>query len=147
MGIVAEVERELAELRRHELADAGPDLRTSVMTHVAWAPPKWAAAARRTLAGLEERHPSRTILPLPEPSKPDGIDVTVSVRCYALPDVSREVCSEVIELRLRGKRSRVPASVVQPLLIFFVLGRPSSSNSTVCSCFGEPRFTSRPMTA
>ena len=27
------------------------------MTHVAWAPPKWAEAARRTLAGLEERHP------------------------------------------------------------------------------------------
>jgi glucose-6-phosphate dehydrogenase assembly protein OpcA len=130
MGIVAEVERELAELRRHELADAGPDLRTSVMTHVAWAPPKWAAAARRTLAGLEERHPSRTILLLPEPSKPDGIDVTVSVRCYALPDVSREVCSEVIELRLRGKRSRVPASVVQPLLI--------SDLPTFCRWRGPP---------
>src|SRR5687768_16599831 len=117
MGIVAEVERDLAELRQHELGDGGPDLRTSVMTHVAWAPPKWAAAARRTLAGLEERHPSRTILLLPEPGKPDGIDVTVSVGCYALPDVSRAVCSEVIELRLRGKLSRVPASVVQPLLI------------------------------
>ena len=101
MGVVAEVERDLAELRANE-ADGSPDLRTSVMTHVAWAPPKWAAAARRTLAGLEERHPSRTILLLPEPDKPDGVDVTASIRCYALPDVSREVCSEVIELRLRG---------------------------------------------
>ena len=117
MGVVAQVERDLAELRQQEAADGTPDLRTSVMTHVAWAPPKWADAARRTLAGLEERHPSRTILLLPEPDKPDGIDVTVSMRCYALPDVSREVCSEVIELRLRGKRARVPASVVQPLLI------------------------------
>ena len=117
MGIVSQVERDLAELRQHEASDGSPDLRTSVMTHVAWAPPKWAAAARRTLAGLEERHPSRTILLLPEPRKPDGIDVTVSVRCFALADVSREVCSEVIELKLRGKRSRVPASVVQPLLI------------------------------
>src|SRR5687768_11243990 len=131
MGIVAEVERDLAELRQHE-ADGSPDLRTSVMTHVAWAPPKWAAAARKTLAGLEERHPSRTILLLPEPGKPDGIDVTVSVRCYALPDVSREVCSEVIELRLRGKRSRVPASVVQPLLI--------SDLPTFCRWRGMPSW-------
>ena len=32
------------------------------MTHVAWAPPAWLGAAERTLAGLSERHPSRTIL-------------------------------------------------------------------------------------
>ena len=87
------------------------------MTHVAWAPPKWAAAARRTLAGLEERHPSRTILLFPEPGRRDAVDVTVSLRCFALAGVSREVCSEVIELRLRGKRAKVPGSVVQPLLI------------------------------
>ena len=31
--------------------------------------------------------------------------------------VSREVCSEVIELRLGGKRAQAPASIVQPLLI------------------------------
>jgi glucose-6-phosphate dehydrogenase assembly protein OpcA len=117
MGIVEQVERQLAELRLRE-ADGGPfNARTSVMTHVAWAPPKWATAARRTLAGLEERHPSRTILLLPEPGKPDGIDVTVSIRCYVLQGVSREICSEIVELRLRGKRSRVPASIVQPLLI------------------------------
>jgi glucose-6-phosphate dehydrogenase assembly protein OpcA len=117
MGIVDQVERQLAELRYQEAADGAFNARTSVMTHVAWAPPKWATAARRTLAGLEERHPSRTILLLPEPSKPDGLDVTVSIRCYALQGVSREVCSEIIELRLRGKRSRVPASIVEPLLI------------------------------
>jgi glucose-6-phosphate dehydrogenase assembly protein OpcA len=92
-------------------------LRTSVMTHVAWAPPKWADAARRTLAGLDELHPSRTILLFPEPRRADGIDVSVALRCFALSGSSRTACSEVIELRLRGERAHVPGSVVQPLLI------------------------------
>ncbi len=39
------------------------------------------------------------------------------LRCYALPGVTREVCSEVIELRIGGSRVRAPASIVQPLLI------------------------------
>jgi glucose-6-phosphate dehydrogenase assembly protein OpcA len=115
--IVAEVEHRLAELRVREEANGVPDLRTSVMTHVAWAPPKWAAVARKTLAGLEERHPSRTILLLPEPRRADAVDVKVSLRSFEMPGSSREACSEVIELRLGGKRARVPASIVQPLLI------------------------------
>ena len=117
MAVVADVERQLAELRAEEIEDGRPDLRTSVMTHIAWAPPAWAAAARRTLAGLEERHPSRTILLFPEPGRADRVEVGVSMRCYSLPGMTREVCSEVIELRLGGKRAHAPASVVQPLLI------------------------------
>ncbi len=39
------------------------------------------------------------------------------------------------------------ASVVQPDLIFFVLGMPSWSKRTSWSCLGEPRFTSRPIAA
>ena len=69
MSVVGDVERQLAELRRLEATDETPDLRTSVMTHVAWAPPKWADVARKTLAGLAERHPSRTILLFPEPRR------------------------------------------------------------------------------
>ncbi len=87
------------------------------MTHVAWAPPAWAVAARKTLAGLEERHPSRTILLFPEPRRADRVDVSVSLRSHAMAGVTREVCSEVIELRLGGKRAKVPGSIVQPLLI------------------------------
>lgn len=113
-GVVAQVESRLAELRAKEKS-AGT--RTSVMTHVAWAPPKWAAAARRTLAGLEELHPSRTILLFPDAKRPDGIDVDVTLRCFAIPGSSRQVCSDVIELRLGGGRVRVPGSIVQPLLI------------------------------
>lgn len=115
MSIAGQVERQLAELRVAERD--GAELRTSVLTHVAWAPPRWADAARRTLAGLEELHPSRTILLFPEPKRADGIDVTVSLRCFTVRSVSREVCSEVIELRLGGKRVRAPGSIVQPLLI------------------------------
>ena len=38
-------------------------------------------------------------------------------------------------------------SVVYPVLIRLVLGRPSSVNSTSCSCLGEPRLNSCPTTA
>jgi len=130
LSIVAEVEHQLAELREQEAADGGLDLRTSVMTHVAWAPPKWADAARRTLAGLEERHPSRTILLFPEPRGADRVQVTVSMRCYVVQGVSQEVCSEVIELRLGGRRAQAPASIVHPLLI--------SDLPTFCRWRGEP---------
>ena len=111
------MQEQLDELREHEAATGSPTQRTSVMTHVAWAPPEWVDTARRTLAGLEERHPSRTILLFPEPKKPDAIQTTVSMQCFAMPGVSHDVCSEVIELRLGGERVHAPASIVQPLLI------------------------------
>lgn len=113
-SVVAEVEKRLAELRSRQ---RGAGTRTGVMTHVAWAPPRWAAAARRTLAGLEERHPSRTILLFPEPKRRDSIEVDVSLECFTIPGSSRQVCSDVIELHLGGRRSRVPGSIVEPLLI------------------------------
>ena len=73
--------------------------------------------ARRTLAGLEELHPSRTILLFPDAGKADAIGVDVELKCFTIPGSSREVCSEVIQLRLGGSRSRVPGSIVAPLLI------------------------------
>lgn len=135
MGLVAEVEEQLAELRELEAEDGAPELRTSVLTHIVWAPAKWASMALETLAGLEERHPSRTILLFPEPRRRDGIDVTVSMRCFAVQGVSREVCSEVIELRLGGKRAQAPASIVHPLLI--------SDLPTFCRWRGEPAWGSQ----
>jgi Glucose-6-phosphate dehydrogenase subunit len=109
---VAEIEWELASLRIQSLG-----LRTSVMTHLAWVPEDWRDAARKTLAGLAERHPSRTILLLPEPDEPAGLDAEISLACFALPGLERNVCSEVIELHLRGERVRAPASIVLPLLL------------------------------
>ena len=112
-SVVSQVEKRLAELRvKH-----AEGTRTSVLTHVAWAPPQWEAAAHKTLAGLEELHPSRTILLFPNQSQSDSIDVDVDLKCFTIPGSSREVCSEVIELRLGGARSRVPGSIVAPLLI------------------------------
>ncbi|HUQ22460.1 MAG TPA: glucose-6-phosphate dehydrogenase assembly protein OpcA [Gaiellaceae bacterium] len=113
MSVVGQVERQLAELR----VKRAEGTRTSVMTHVAWAPPQWEAAARKTLAGLEELHPSRTILLFPDPKRRDGIDVHVDLKCFSIGGTSHEACSDVIELRLGGKRTRVPGSIVEPLLI------------------------------
>jgi glucose-6-phosphate dehydrogenase assembly protein OpcA len=110
---VGEIEGELAVLRRDTT-----DLRTSVMTHLAWVPPEWREAARETLAGLAERHPSRTILLFPEADVDrDALDATVSLERFALPELERHVCSEVVELRLLGARAEAPASVVLPLLL------------------------------
>ena len=111
---MGQIERELGKLRD----SAGPGSamqRTSVMTHIAWVPPDWVGAARGVLAGLSERHPSRTIMLVPVPDAPDGIDANLSLVCFPLGD--RSVCADVIELTLRGDRMRSPASIVLPLLM------------------------------
>src|SRR5688572_19911611 len=113
---VAAIERELSRLRTAS-GGAGGELRTSVMTHVAWVPGEWRQAALDTLAGLAERHPSRAILLLPDPAGEDRIDAEVSLQCFPLHGQERHVCSEVIVLHLRGGMTRSPASIVQPLLI------------------------------
>ncbi|MHB8643191.1 MAG: glucose-6-phosphate dehydrogenase assembly protein OpcA [Gaiellaceae bacterium] len=113
---IAEIERELAHLRDEETAPGqAPNQRTSVLTHLAWVPAEWHDQAERTLAGLAERHPSRTVLLFPEPDGADGLEMDGSVQCFAHGD--RSVCAEVIRVRLRGERSQHPASVVVPLLV------------------------------
>jgi glucose-6-phosphate dehydrogenase-like protein OpcA len=115
---LADVDRAIGQLRAETANGGTPSLRTSVMTHMAWVPEPWVDRARAALSGMAERHPSRTILLFPEPNAgSDGLDAAVSLACYAVPGVEREVCSEVIELRLRGMRSQAPASIVEPLLI------------------------------
>ena len=114
---IGEIDSELGRLRR-DFAGEGepPHQRTSVMTHLAWVPPAWLDAAERTLSGMAERHPSRTVLLVPDPEGEESqIDAVLSVHCFAAGDTS--ICSEVIELSLRGDRARAPASIVLPLLI------------------------------
>jgi hypothetical protein len=116
---LAEVGHALAQLRA-STSDEGrpPNLRTSVMTHLAWVPEAWLDKARAALSGMGEQHPSRTILLVPDPDAgKNRIDASVSLECYAMPGVERSVCSEVIELRLLGTRAKAPASIVEPLLI------------------------------
>jgi glucose-6-phosphate dehydrogenase assembly protein OpcA len=115
---LADVERALWELRDASAEGTeGPDLRTSVMTHLAWVPAEWREAAVETLAGLRERHPSRGILLFPDPSAADGIDAKVSVLAFPQRGARRHIAAEVIELTLRGRRASAPASIVAPLLV------------------------------
>jgi glucose-6-phosphate dehydrogenase assembly protein OpcA len=114
-----ELERELTNLRAASAEPGGPPrLRTSVMTHIAWIPERWAEEATATLAGLGERHPSRTILLFPRPDDPsDALEGEVDLRCFVRGGRESEVCSEVVVLRLCGKRAQAPASIVMPLLV------------------------------
>jgi glucose-6-phosphate dehydrogenase assembly protein OpcA len=116
---ISDVERTLAELR-NDVTEEGraPSLRTSVMTHIAWAPERWFDAATRTLGGLEERHPSRTIILVPHPQEErDAIDVEVDLRCFAAGGGPGCVCFEVVQIHLCGPRASAPGSVVAPLLV------------------------------
>jgi glucose-6-phosphate dehydrogenase assembly protein OpcA len=116
---IRDVEKELNGLRDASTEPGQPPrLRTSVMTHVAWIPERWAEAAHGVMAELGERHPSRVILLFPLPDDPrDVIDADVDYRCFVRGGQEREVCSEVITLRLCGGRAKAPASIVQPLLV------------------------------
>ena len=116
MGVVADIERRLARQRCRQEADGEPELRTSTMTHVVWAPPRWLPRAKRILAGLAERQPARTILLCPVPGRGRAVEIETSVEDFATGD-GREVLSEVIQLKLRGDAARHPASIVLPLLI------------------------------
>jgi hypothetical protein len=112
---VTEIERRLASLRTGE---EGTFMRTSVLTHLAWVPPEWEQAALDTLEGLAERHPSRAIVLLPEPDADDDrIDAVMTLRCFRLPGAERPVCTEVLTLRLLGRRGHAPASIAAPLLV------------------------------
>ena len=132
---IAAIEDELARLRETStVPGSGANMRTSVMTHCAWVPPAWLGAAEATLAGMAEQHPSRTLILIPLPDEPDGLDVDISLRCFAAGE--RHVCGEVIELRLRGNRAQAPASIVLPLVI--------SDLPVFCRWRGRPPFGEAP---
>jgi glucose-6-phosphate dehydrogenase assembly protein OpcA len=103
------------------------------MTHVVWAPPEWLRRAHTVLAGLEERHPARTILLVPQPRGRARVGAKVTVRDFDLAE-GHEVVSEVIELRLQGASARHPGSLVLPLLI--------SDLPAFCRWRGEPPWRS-----
>jgi glucose-6-phosphate dehydrogenase assembly protein OpcA len=115
LGSVSDIDRELARLRIDPESNE-PFQRTSVMTHIAWVPGEWVEAAEDVLAGLAERHPSRTIVLVPDPEAGDALDASVQVECFP-SGPGRQVCTETIRLRVCGARAGVPASIVQPLLL------------------------------
>jgi glucose-6-phosphate dehydrogenase assembly protein OpcA len=115
LASIAEIDRELAA-SRFDPESGEPYQRTSVMTHLAWVPEAWVEAAEDVLAGLAERHPSRTIVLFPRPDEDDGIEARTEVDCFQ-SGVAQQVCTETIRIELCGNRASVPASIVQPLLL------------------------------
>lgn len=115
---IADVEAALRSLDAAATDPLDSVRRTRVNTHLAWVPPAWEEAARAVLAGLGERHPSRTIVLFPDPaSERDAIDAEVDVEVFAAPNLPVAIASEVVLLHLRGRRAAAPASIVQPLLV------------------------------
>jgi glucose-6-phosphate dehydrogenase assembly protein OpcA len=115
LASISEIDRELARLRCG--AQGGePFQRTSVMTHIAWVPAEWVEAAEDVLAGLAERHPSRTIVLVPDPEAGDALEANVDVETFSVGE-ARQIAVETIRLRLGGSRAAAPASIVQPLLL------------------------------
>lgn len=114
---VGEIEQALIELRLRRGFEGKRNLRTTMLTHMAWVPAEWQEAATETLAALAERHPSRTLLLFPEPDSDDGLAARVLLECYEVPGSARHLCNEVVELRLRGARAVAPASIALPLLL------------------------------
>ncbi|MGZ8692009.1 MAG: glucose-6-phosphate dehydrogenase assembly protein OpcA [Gaiellaceae bacterium] len=115
LASIREIEHEVAALRIAPGSDV-PYQRTSVMTHTAWVPPEWVEAAEDVLAGLAERHPSRTIVLVPEPEQEDGLEARVDVEVFPSGE-GRQICAETIRIHLKGGRASAPASVVQPLFL------------------------------
>jgi hypothetical protein len=128
---VSEVEEKLARLRTD--TEEGSAQRTSVMTHIAWVPEHWLSAALDVLRGLAERHPSRTIVLVPEPDAGEAaIDAELELSLFPLGGDGRSICTETVLLRLRGARAHAPASIVTPLLV--------SDLPVFCRWRGEPPF-------
>jgi glucose-6-phosphate dehydrogenase assembly protein OpcA len=107
---VGEIERRLDTLEE-EVAEQ----RTSVLTHMVWAPPEWAKAVERVMQGLGPRVPSRTLILHPDPKAADRLDARIEHHCF--PEAGESICAEVVHVWLRGRTARVPGSVVVSLLL------------------------------
>jgi glucose-6-phosphate dehydrogenase assembly protein OpcA len=108
---VDEIERRLDQLEEQEA-----EQRTSVLTHMVWAPPEWARAVKGVMQGLGPRVPSRTLILHPDPkADADRLDARIEHHCF--PEAGESICAEVVHLWLRGKTARVPGSVVVSLLL------------------------------
>lgn len=110
---VAEVEKAMSGLRRHEQRAA---VRTSVLTLVAVVANEAAAeAALDIVYDLGPRHPSRTIVLVVDEGgggSGEGLDASASV--HAIEVEGRAVCFEDVVLRVRGGARHHLDSVVEP---------------------------------
>jgi hypothetical protein len=107
---VAEIEAWLDRQRDQEQQSQ----RTSVATHMAWITDEWSRAAEHVMRALGDRVPSRTLLLHPEPgSEVDGFDASIALERFS--GGRSGVCAEIVRIRLLGRTTEAPASVVVPL--------------------------------
>ena len=113
---VAQVDRALSDLRRHEQRAA---VRTSVLTLVVVVNnADECATARAIVHDLGTRHPSRTLVIVADdeaPDAPNEVDAALSV--YAFEREGRSVCFEEVVLQVRGKARHHLDSIVDPFAL------------------------------
>jgi glucose-6-phosphate dehydrogenase assembly protein OpcA len=120
---VAELERELARLRRAQSAHAREQgrvlARASVLNLVVFADREvHARRAARSVAELARRHPSRAIVVLVDRSAREGVEARIEMHCHLpVADGATQVCYEQILVRARGDSDARLASAVIPLLV------------------------------
>ena len=115
---VADVERQLAALRRRAAATARegvtPPARAAVMNVIVYARRRvHAERAARVIARLGERHPSRSIVVFHEREAPER----VLLRCHQVEGANRQVCYEQILVRTGTLSAHQLSSIVIPLLV------------------------------
>ena len=113
---VAQVEKALTELRRHEQRAA---VRTSVLTLVAVVRSDAEGdGARQIIGELGARHPSRSLIIVALEDEPDGPNSTdAAVWVHAIEREGRAVCFEEVVLRVRGKARHHLDSIVEPFAL------------------------------
>jgi len=113
---IGQVERALSDLRQHEQRAA---VRTSVLTLVAVVnTDEEAAGARRIIADLGARHPSRSLIIVAVDDGPDaGNSTDASVWVHALEREGHAVCFEEVVLRVRGNARHHLDSIVEPFAL------------------------------
>jgi glucose-6-phosphate dehydrogenase assembly protein OpcA len=128
---VAQVEKALSDLRRHEQRAA---VRASVLTLVVVVRNSADCAnARGIVHDLGTRHPSRTLVLVADDEQadaPNGVDASLWV--HAFEREGRSVCFEEVVLQVRGKARHHLDSVVEPfalpdvpMVVWLPVGLPS----------------------
>jgi len=120
---VAQLERELARMRRVQTAHAAEQghvvARASVLNLVVHASREvHARRAAATIGELAQRHPSRAIIVHADRDRSKGVEASLAMHCH-LPatDAARQVSYEQILIRARGDSDERLASAVIPLLL------------------------------
>src|ERR671936_1218546 len=115
---VADVERQLAVLRRRAAATAResvtPPARAAVLNVIVYARRRiHAERAAAIIARLGERHPSRSIVVFHEREAPER----VLLRCHQVEGANRQVCYEQILVCTGTLSAHQLSSIVIPLLV------------------------------